>query len=132
MEFISNTWKNRYTYAQYVAIIASVLNVLGLLLAYKVGQNSEFLSNMGLLMWGFGMLLSLVSYCLGGLWTAIKAALGIAKWGWLVVPFPYDIATGAAAFMFALIVLIFVPIIPVRKAMKEHMEKEYIKSHVRG
>ena len=125
MEFISNTWKNRYTYAQYVAIVASLLNIFGLLLAYKWGENSEFLSNVGLLMWGLGMLLSLVSYCLGGLWTAIKAALGIAKWGWLVVPFPYDIATGVAAFAAALIVLFFVPIIPVRKAMKE-----YVESHV--
>ena len=71
MEFISNTWKNRYTYAQYVAIVASLLNIFGLLLAYKWGENSEFLSNVGLLMWGLGMLLSLVSYCLGGLWTAI-------------------------------------------------------------
>lgn len=60
---------------------------------------------------GLGILIGMGSYLFGGFGT-------IAKWGWLVVPFPYDIVTGVVAFAVSLIVFIMVPIIPVRKAYK--------------
>ena len=123
MEFIKNIWKNRYSYAQYTASAASILNGIGL-----VGIFSE--SDTMLLLCGVaifpGILLTLCTYCLGGFWTAVKASLGIAKWGWLIVPFPYDLATGFMAFFFALFALILFPIIPVHKARKDRQMQQYM------
>lgn len=130
MEAIKNIWNNRYTYAQYIAIAATILNALGIIVL-KLTENADNVSIWGALLIMLGIILAFCSYCLGGLWTAIKAALGIAKWGWLVVPFPYDIATGLVAFILALAVLFLIPIIPVRKALKEHQDQQYIAQQVR-
>ena len=110
METIKNVWKDRYTYAQYMAIVASVLNGMGLLLMDTDGTAWGMIGALALLL---GIGLTFCSYCLGGFWTAVKAALNIAKWGWLVVPFPYDLVTGLAAFVFAMIALFLFPEIPV-------------------
>lgn len=127
MEAIKNIWKDRYTYAQYIAIVATLLNGVGLL---TFGTEGTVLNMIGALMLFIGLGLTFCSYCLGGLWTAVKAALGIAKWGWLVVPFPYDLATGLAAFVFAMIALFLFPIVPVHKALKEHKVQQYIEQQV--
>ena len=125
MEAIKNTWKNRYTYAQYIAIAATIINVLGIIVV-KLANGSDTMTVIGTLFLMLGAALAFCSYCLGGLWTAIKAALSIAKWGWLVIPFPYDIATGLAAFVVAMMILFLFPIIPIRKALKEHRFQQYI------
>lgn len=120
MKTIKNIWENRYTVAQYTALIATALNVLGIVLFYKFGENSDVLMTIGTLTLLLGLGLTIFTYCLGGIMAAIKSALGIAKWGWLIVPFPYDLVTGAAAFVYALIALFLLPVIPVRKAAKEY------------
>ena len=43
----------------------------------------------------------------------------IAKWGWIILPFPYDIVTGLVAFFISIFVFMALPIIPIRKAYKE-------------
>ena len=106
---------NRLKIAQYIATGATVFSVIGALLGGISGN--EF--GEGLMMIGF--MVGLVSYLFGGLGTAIKMAGGIAKWGWFVVPFPYDLVTVLCAFIFAIFVLLFLPIIPVRKAYKQSM-----------
>ena len=130
MEAIKNIWKNRYTYAQYIAIAATLLNILGIGLIFKENR-SDIVMVIGGLSFILGIALTLCSYCLGGLWTAIKAALNIAKWGWIIIPFPYDIATGFATLILAMMALVLAPIIPIRKAMKEHQVQEYIAQQVR-
>lgn len=103
---------NRFKIAQYIALGATAFSVIGgILVANNVGFGGTLL--------GFGFLAGLVSYLFGGLGTAVKMAGKIAKWGWLVVPFPYDLTTGALSFIFALFAFVFLPIIPVRKAYKE-------------
>lgn len=97
--------------AQYIALVATVLSILGFCL-----DTSASMTLMGL-----GFFLGLASYIFGGLGTAIKMAGKIAKWGWIVVPFPYDLITGFASFAFAIVAFIFLPIIPIRKAYKETM-----------
>ena len=114
MEIIKNIVDNRYTYAQYLALPATVLSCLGFY--HVIGQGPAIWALVALL----GMALTFCAYCLGGLLTAVRSSLSIAKWGWLVVPFPYDLATFAAAFIFSLIVFFLVPIIPIRKAYKEN------------
>ena len=50
---------------------------------------------------------------------AVKMAGKIAKWGWIILPFPYDIVTGLVAFFISIFVFMALPIIPIRKAYKE-------------
>lgn len=106
---------NRLKNAQYIALGATALSVIGGLLGGMSG------SNVGAVLMCVGFVAGLVSYIFGGLGTAIKMAGGIAKWGWIVVPFPYDIMTFIMSFIFAIFAFIFLPIIPVRKAYKESM-----------
>lgn len=104
---------NRLKIAQYIALGATACSVIGALLGGMSG------SKIGVTLMTIGFLMGVVSYLFGGLLTAIKMAGGIAKWGWVVAPFPYDLITGPLAFVFAAFALFFVPIIPVRKAYKE-------------
>lgn len=105
---------NRFKIAQYIALGATVFSVIGFLVAVTIN------SNVGSSIMCIGFLAGLVSYIFGGLLTAIKMAGSIAKWGWIVVPFPYDLMTFPMAFVFAIITFIFLPIIPVRKAYKQN------------
>ena len=104
---------NRLKIAQYIALGATVLMALGFCL-YKFAGAS-----FGMTLMGFALFVGLVSYLFGGLGTAIKMALGIAKWGWVVAPFPISLITILASFMFAIVAFICLPIIPVRKAYQE-------------
>ncbi len=104
---------NRFKIAQYIALVATGLSVVGGIVGGLSG------SSVGLALMCGGFVVGLVSYVFGGLLTAIRMAGGIAKWGWLVVPFPYDIMTFIFAFIFAVFAFVFLPIIPVRKAYKE-------------
>ena len=106
---------SRLKTAQYIALGASALSVIGLIVG------GSFSSNVGGVLLGIGMLAGIVSYFFGGLGTAIRMAGGIAKWGWIVVPFPYALVTFVASFLFALFAFLFLPIIPVRKAYKESL-----------
>lgn len=109
---------NRLKIAQYIALGATACTVIGFFLVRMAGAAA----NIGLTMMVLGMMVGLVSYIFGGLLTAIKMAGGIATWGWIIVPFPYDIATFLISFTFALLAFLFLPIIPVRKAYKESMK----------
>ena len=104
---------NRMKIAQYIALGATALSVLGFCLNTMAGLG------FGMTLAGIGFLLGIVSYIFGGLGTAIKMAGGIAKVGWVAVPFPYDIVTFVITFIIALFVFACLPIIPVRKAYKE-------------
>ncbi|MDE7416189.1 MAG: hypothetical protein K2N44_07795 [Lachnospiraceae bacterium] len=104
---------NRWKIAQYIALGATVLSVLGFCLQNMAGLE------LGTILMGAGFVAGFISYIFGGLWTAVRMAGGIAKWGWVILPFPFDLVTFAAAFAFALMVFIYLPIIPVRKAYKE-------------
>ena len=116
MEIVKNIIDNRYTYAQYIALPATILSCLGFFNVINEAQ-----SGIWAVMLVLGILLSVCAYCLGGLLTAIKSSLSIAKWGWFVVPFPYDLATFPVAFIVSMFVLFLAPIIPIRKACKENM-----------
>lgn len=105
----------RLKIAQYIALGATACSVIGFIAG---GMNG---SGFGTVLMTIGFIVGMVSYIFGGLSKAIKMAGGIAKWGWIVVPFPYDILTFIFAFIFAIIAFLFLPIIPVRKAYKESM-----------
>jgi hypothetical protein len=104
---------NRLKIAQIIAAIGTAFSVVGIILNYKMGVEA------GLTLMGIGMIAACVAYLFGGLFTAIRMAGGIAKWGWIAVPFPFDIATFIIAFVYALFAFLFLPIIPVRRAVRE-------------
>lgn len=106
---------DRLKIAQYIALAATLFTVIGSLLGAWSGSviGNCFLSA--------GFITALVSYIFGGFGTAVSSALNIAKWGWIVVPFPYDIPVFIMTALVAIIVFCLLPIIPVRIA--------YTKSH---
>lgn len=105
----------RIEIAQYIALGATCLTVLGFVLSGIFG------GRIPMSMMGYGVMAGIVSYFFGGFGTAVRMAGKIAKWGWLIVPFPYDIITGMVSFFISIMVFIGLPIIPIRKAYKEQM-----------
>ena len=103
--------------AQYIALGASAFSVIGGLLG-MCGLN------FGFILMGIGFITGIVSYVFGGFGTAVRMAGVIAKWGWIIVPFPYDILTFFLSFIGSIFVFIYLPIIPVRKAYKESVYYE--------
>ena len=75
---------------------------------------------------GFGgMFLALVAYIVGGgFGSALKLAWGLAKFGWIILPFPYDIVTGFITFFFAIIAFVCFPVVFVLMSFFKH-NKEY-------
>lgn len=108
---------NRLIIAQYIALEATACSVIGML-ASIAG------ASFGSVLLSVGFTTGIMSYFFGGLKKAISMATSIAKWGWVVVPFPYDIVTFPLAFIFALYSFVFLPIIPVRKTYKERINEE--------
>ncbi len=104
----------RLKIAQYIALGGLGSIVLGVLIA-NAGLS------LGLYLMVFGFFGGLVSYFFGGFGTAMDMSSKIAKKGWYIIPFPYDILTFIATFVCAIFVFLFIPIIPVRKAYKERM-----------
>ena len=107
----------KYQIAQFIAIGATALSIIGFIILLAGGN-----SNIGWMFLTFGLGVGIVSYCFGGLLTALKMALGIAKWGILaglptcLVLVPFTAVLSILAFM-------FLPIIPVRKACMEKCVK---------
>ena len=99
--------------AQYIALGATCMTVLGFVI------NLATQSRWSITMCGYGVMIGLISYFFGGIKTAVKMAGKIAKWGWIILPFPYDIVTGLVAFFISIFVFMALPIIPIRKAYKE-------------
>ena len=86
---------SRFKIAQYIALGATAFSVIGVIILTMTG------AHFGIFLMGIGFIAGLVSYIFGGLVTALKMAGGIAKWGWFVLPFPYDIVTFILAFAFS-------------------------------
>ncbi|MEE1305339.1 MAG: hypothetical protein U0K68_09365 [Agathobacter sp.] len=60
----------------------------------------------------FSIILAIVSYILvGGFLTALRIAKNLAFWGWLIIPFPFDIGTGLMTLIFAILGFLMFPII---------------------
>ena len=103
----------RLEIAQYIALGATCMTVLGFVI------NLATQSRWSMTMCGYGVMIGLISYFFGGIKTAVKMAGKIAKWGWIILPFPYDIVTGLVAFFISIFLFMALPIIPIRKAYKE-------------
>lgn len=95
-----------------IALIGTVISIVGFLLGtlnvVRVAVSSDLVF--------LGMLVGWVAYIFGGLGTAIKMAGGIAKWGWLILPFPFDLISFPFTLFIALFVLLCLPIVSITKA----------------
>ncbi|MDD6632056.1 MAG: hypothetical protein PUE83_04195 [Lachnobacterium sp.] len=107
---------DRLKIAQYIALVATLFSIVGIIAGGFDG------SNIGGIFIGIGMIVGLVSYLFGGFLTAIKMSLKIAKFGWVIVPFPFDLITLFVSFVFAIIAFVFIPIIPIRRAYKNNLK----------
>ena len=113
---MSNFMENRYKIAKLIAAVASVFGVIAMANFFEIlhlGAVGEFIG-------GFAVILSLAAYIFGGFGQAVKSAVGIAKWGWVVTPFPIDLLTFLICALAAIVFFLFLPIIPVMTAAKEH------------
>ncbi len=104
---------NRLKIAQMIALGATAASVIGLISLFN-----EWTA--GMLLLPVGVFGALVAYVFGGLFTAIKMAGSIAKWGLIAFPFPGNLFAFVLSFMFALLVFVFLPILPVNKARQEY------------
>jgi hypothetical protein len=102
---------NRFKIATIIAIVSTGFSVLGVCLGALTRSDGRGSTIM--LIGGF---IGLVAYIFAGLWTAIKMAISIGTWGFRVGPFPVNIGIGLISFMYAVIALVFIPIIPVLRA----------------
>jgi len=104
---------NRFKIAQIIALVSTLVVIIGLCFATLAE------ASWGQGMFYIGILIGFVSYLFAGLLTALKMAGSIAKWGLVAAPFPINLFVVCVAFLFAVILFLFFPIIPIRKAYKE-------------
>lgn len=112
---MSTKWK----VALILAGIGSVLGVIAVIISCNSNRTSH---QDAISMWCYmiAVLLAIVSYILAGFGTAFRMAGKIAKWGWIIIPFPYDLLSGIMSFVFAIMAFFILPIIPVYKAYKTY------------
>lgn len=107
---------NRFTIAIIVAIVGMVCFGLGVLLSYLDAENVAEVLGYG------GIIIGLVSYIFAGFVTAVKAALKIGMWGFIILPLPYSLMSGALSIFFALVVFALLPIIPILVARSQYSQ----------
>lgn len=109
---------SRYEIGYKIALAGLGITVICFFLASTF--HARFFSDVA----AIGILMGFSSYFFGSFKYALKMAAGIAKWGWLIMPFPIDLFTFTVAFLYAMILFIFFPIIPARKAYKENCMRD--------
>lgn len=107
---------NRFKIATIIAVVGMVCFVAGLLLSYTDFQKASELLGVG------GLIIGLVAYIFAGFVTAIKVAFKIGMWGFLILPFPFSLMSGALSILAALAVFILLPIIPVLMARAQYSQ----------
>lgn len=104
---------NRLKIARNIASVDLLILIVGIMLdtAMKLGIASTVLV--------ICMFIGIVAYIFGGIKTAVKMSVKIMKWGWVVIPFPFDLITLPLTFALAILLFLFVPYVPINKAYKE-------------
>lgn len=89
-----------------IGLIASVVATAALWIGFSVGGA---IGDILCVVWGIGLV---AGYILGG---GIKGAIGfawkLAKFGWVIIPFPMDIMSGAISLGLAILLFLFCPAI---------------------
>lgn len=114
----------KFQIAVATAIMSTLIWIIGIILEFKTSLPAAVPNTFAII----AVALVVITYLCAGLVNAIKMALNAgkkaAKWGWLILPFPYDICTFIVALIgvtiYAAIALVFLPIIPILKSLKEN------------
>lgn len=101
--------KTRLKIAKVIAIVATVISVLGFILMVAGKSNGTI--------WCIGIMIGIASYIFGGLIEALKMIWKIGITGFIVMPFPTNIAAGTATIIVGLFVACSLPIIPIQKTI---------------
>lgn len=110
---------NRFQIAKIIATGATIANVLGFMIVRSY-EGNHFIVTIGMLMLTLGIMATIVAYCFAGFGKALSISSKIAKWGWIILPFPADIVTFIAMIIVAMLIFFVLPIIPVLMACKEN------------
>lgn len=87
-----------------IAIVATVCSGIG----FFLGQEIDILAFLMLV----GFVCSIIAYVKGGgFGTAIKWAWKLAVFGWIIIPFPFDIVVGMFTMAFAVMAFFFIPVV---------------------
>ncbi len=100
-----------------LAVIGSIICLIHL---SSEGLNDGFISGATI-----GMLFAIPAYILcGGLGRALRFAFSVAKWGWVIAPFPFDLITGLAGLFLGIGFFCLFPVIFSAMSFIEH-NREY-------
>ncbi len=105
---------NRFKIALIIAGVATVLDVVGLII-------NQLFAGRGEAVLAIGVVIGLISYLFAGLFTALRMAKKIGGLGFIFAPFPVSIITGLMTIALAFIALLFIPILPIFRAYRENM-----------
>ena len=89
-----------------IGLILGIVATACFFLAANFNEN-DTLCSIFALTWVIAMI---GGYAMGGILYALVAAWKIAKFGWYIVPFPYDIIVFVMTFMFAAFIFICIPV----------------------
>lgn len=94
-------------------IVSAVATFASILMFYFSTRSSEEASLTLVGVFGaIAIIGSIVSYIIGGgMKIVLKVAKKIAFWGWFILPFPYDIATGIMSPIVAIYAFFWLPVI---------------------
>jgi hypothetical protein len=106
---------NRITIAKILAVVASVMGAISV---YHTSFGVEPTGFASLCMY-ISPLLAFASYCLCGFFKALATPFSIAKWGFLIAPFPVNLAVVVLMFLLGILSIIYFPVVPVFKSAAE-------------
>ena len=92
-----------------IGVIVSLVATIAIWTGFLVSSLPDIVGDTLAVIWIVG---SIAGYILGG---GIKVALGtawkLAKFGWIIVPFPFDLMTGTLTFVIACVVFLLFPVV---------------------
>lgn len=104
---------NRWKIAQIIALVATIISVVGIILLIAKIHSGETLICIG-------MVIGLVSFIFGGFLEVLRRTWNIATIGWNAFSFPMSFIAFLFTAVFAFFAIACLPIIPVRSAYKKY------------
>lgn len=106
---------NRITIAKILAVVASVMGAICIYYEIFGTEAPSFVSLCMILT----PLLAFVSYCLCGFFKALGTPFSLAKWGFLIAPFPANLVAVVILFALGFVSVVYFPVVPVFKRAAE-------------
>lgn len=91
-----------------IGLILGIVATASFFSAAAVSSVNGTLCNILVVVWIISMI---GGYAMGGILYALVAAWKIAKFGWYIVPFPYDIIVFVMTFTFAAFIFMCIPVV---------------------